>query len=139
MCPPRRASSSIRSRMLCGPLGTAPSAAGEASLRAFAEATELARQADASIYLVHIQHHDPSNRRLDKLEQLAATCFDIHSIITIERGNPAEKIVEEALRIEADYIYIGKNNFKESGQDLLGNISEEVVRISPIPVIIVES
>ena len=111
----------------------------EASLRAFAEATELARQTDASIYLVHIQHHDPSNRRLDNLEQLAGTCSDIHSIITIERGNPAEKIVEEALRIEADYIYIGKNNFKESGQDLLGNVSEEVVRISPIPVIIVES
>ena len=110
----------------------------EAALRAFAEATDLARQTDASIYLVHIQHNDPSNKRFENLEQFTSGCSDIDSIITIERGDPAEKIVQEALRIEADYIYIGKNNFKESGQDLLGNISEQVVRLSPIPVILVE-
>lgn len=110
----------------------------EAALRAFSEATDLARQTDASIYLVHIQHNNPLNRRFENIDHLTSECADINSIITIEEGDPAEKIVQEALRIEADYIYIGKNNFKESGQDFLGNISEQVVRISPIPVILVE-
>lgn len=109
----------------------------EPALRAFAEAAELARQVDASVYLVHIQHDGPLNRRLENMEQILSECCDLDADVTVEDGDPAAQIVSEALRVNADYIFMGKINYTGSEPGLLGNIAEEVVRQSPVPVILV--
>ncbi|RME85569.1 MAG: universal stress protein [Caldilineae bacterium] len=52
-------------------------------------------------------------------------------------GNPAEVILAEAERIEADLILIGNRNPADVGKALLGSVSQQVLNAARIPVLVV--
>ena len=55
----------------------------------------------------------------------------------LESGRPARTVVEAAERLEAELIVVGTRGLTGFQHLLLGSVAEEIVRVSPIPVITV--
>ncbi|NHN47948.1 universal stress protein [Halostella sp. JP-L12] len=51
-------------------------------------------------------------------------------------GDPAESVVEEASRVDADAICVGGRKRSPTGKALFGSVSQQVILNSPVPVVL---
>lgn len=76
-----------------------------------------------------------------RAEELLAECSErlprhgVEAVVETAAGNPAEVIVDRALAEEADLIVMGRRGHGLS-QRLLGSVADQVVRRSPMPVLL---
>lgn len=125
----------------------------QSSLDALAMAANLARQNDATVYVLHIvpvdmdvtgmpQYVDLIKRQesidREKLnaiakQQLALVKFEILD----EMGPPAEVIAEVAAKLPADLIVMVTHGRRGLARLVEGSIAEKVLRLAPCPVLAV--
>lgn len=129
--------------VLCGVDFSAPSAA---ALRA---AAALAESHGAALHLVHAfapasyageallaEHARELGRLLEREAERAG--LDPHTTpCTIRRGTPCTAIVEQARAVGADWIVVGNIGHSGVRHFLLGGVAERVLRIAPVPVLVV--
>jgi nucleotide-binding universal stress UspA family protein len=122
----------------------------EASIRALRRAASLLGP-DSSIHLVHVidrpsrgdeaADRDATEKVKHDLFRLAERHLDgarsapVHAHVT--RGRPAERILKRARTCHADLIIVGSHARGRVARVVLGSVSEELARISEIPVLIV--
>jgi nucleotide-binding universal stress UspA family protein len=95
-------------------------------------ARELAERYDLPLFFVHVLHgadgHDDAARLLRE-----ATAPG-NGELAIERGHPADRLVELARDREASFLVVGNHGPRSS---LLGSISADVSRRASCPVVVV--
>lgn len=69
-------------------------------------------------------------------EECARTPSALNPTSAVLQGRPADAIVSEALRWDADLIVVGSRGHGSLATILLGSVSEEVVDHSPVPVLV---
>ena len=129
--------------------------ADKASFTALEEATRLALEHSAELYLVNVV--DPvisyahlgsgyydlyvkrlissSRKRLQKIiEQRIPTKVRVHSLI--RHGDPADEIVKIATKKRADIIVIATHGRQGLSHLILGSVAEKVARLATCPVLI---
>jgi nucleotide-binding universal stress UspA family protein len=73
------------------------------------------------------------------LEKLAPLLGDIPYKCIVDIGEPAEKIVEQAKELDAGGIAMGTRSKRSRLRSaVFGSVAEEVVRTSPVPVLVVK-
>jgi nucleotide-binding universal stress UspA family protein len=136
------------------------SATSNAGLR---EAIDLAKGQDASLHLVHVLDYHylamsgleagayiddliasltQSGRRiLKRAEEVARKSGVTASVALLESpgGPAADAIVRQAKKVKADLIVIGTHGRRGVRRMLMGSDAEQVVRNSPVPVMLVRS
>jgi len=55
----------------------------------------------------------------------------------VRSGQPAEAIIKEAKRVNADVIVMGSHGHSAFGEMLLGSVAHKVTQRSPVPVLLV--
>ena len=121
-------------------------------------AAGIAKAFQASLYLVHVAPPDPDfigyepgpqtvrdsvarkfRKEHHQLQELKADLkskgLDIHALLV--QGATAEKIIQEAKRLQAEMIVIGSHDHGTLRKLLVGNIAEWILRKAPCPVLIV--
>lgn len=58
--------------------------------------------------------------------------------IEVAIGDPTTKILDYAREIEADLIVMSSHGHKDISRLLLGSVAEEIVRLSPCPVLVIK-
>jgi len=138
-----------------------PTDTSDISNSGFKAAVEIARKFDGKVTLlnVHEEFMDENEMQYlrvsaehyremmdkkavasrEKMEKLVADegADDISEVV-LREGNPRAKIVEAAQDLGADMIVMtsnGRSNLKEA---LIGSVAEHVVRVSPLPVLVVK-
>lgn len=122
------------------------------------EAETLARAFSGRLVLLHVAAPEPEfvgydpgpqsvrdsaakayarlHSQLQEIERaLAARSLQV-SALTVQ-GYPAEKILEEARRLTADWIVMGTHGHGMLRQLLVGSVAEGVLRGAPCPVVVV--
>ena len=61
---------------------------------------------------------------------------NIHVDLKVQTGNPADKILAEADRINADIIIIGRRGLGAYAEILLGSVSRNVLHLATVPVMV---
>ena len=123
-----------------------------------AHAASLAKAFSAELTLIHVAAPDPDfvgyeagpqtvrDSRAETLHtehrelQATAELLRQHGIAThalLIQGPTVEKILEEALRINADTIVLGSRGHGALYRALLGSVSEGVLRAAPCPLVVV--
>ncbi|MEK6408963.1 MAG: universal stress protein [Acidobacteriota bacterium] len=141
-----------------------PTDFSEHAQRAFERASDLARQLDAKLYLLHVQ--TGSDLRIAVREGLLAgtsTDEEVHKAVeqlteqrfstlcgadpsqlpiehTCRRGEPGAVIVAYAKEIGADLVVVGRRGaglLEEMREAVIGSVTENVIKKSPCPVMVV--
>jgi nucleotide-binding universal stress UspA family protein len=126
----------------------------ECSERALELALDLARTNDARLTLVHVAYTPPIVHAaagewmywpVADLERTAESALDElcskakQRYANVEQifatGKPWRKILEIALKADADLIVMGTHGRTGVAHALLGSIAEKIVRLSPVPVL----
>jgi len=104
-------------------------------LPALRSAAELARLADARLYVIHAtERSDETEARvLDQLNR-AGIAPDAPTEIIVEPGPPGAIVGQEARRLGADVVFLGPHR-RERG-DLAGSTADRVVHIAAVPCLI---
>jgi nucleotide-binding universal stress UspA family protein len=121
-------------------------------------ASDLARAFDAPLYLLHVEAPEPDfvgfepgpqyirDRTADEITEahkkmiaLRDACkekgLDAHSLVV--QGPIAEKLLVEAVRLNADCIVLGSHGRGALAHMLLGSVSSAVIKRAACPVLIV--
>jgi nucleotide-binding universal stress UspA family protein len=105
-----------------------------------AHALALARRSAARLQIVHAARPDvPFNRdaveRVDYLSRLRASAeaAGVESLVSVQRGDPAEIILLHARARRADLVVIGGRRTRRG----LGSVAERVARDAPCPTLVV--
>jgi solute carrier family 9B (sodium/hydrogen exchanger), member 1/2 len=107
------------------------------SMNVLQEATEIARKVDAKLCILNVREGESKTNYYD-LNSCLEGVGDLEHDAVIHKGNPSELIIEEAERVGADYIFLGKGRTSGLRKIILGDIAEQVVVNSRIPVILVD-
>ncbi len=116
-----------------------------AAKSALKKATSVARDTNAFVTILYVVAADDLTgvyRSMADTDHFVQTYRDIvadipHEFLVI-RGTPAQTIVEVSVRLEADYIYMGKANRRGLNRILVGDTADAVINHSEIPVILVD-
>jgi nucleotide-binding universal stress UspA family protein len=127
-----------------------------ASTHAIAHATVMAQWCRASITALHVDNplflavagapwpeNRESNARVTQLTADTAACFQgagasgIHVDVIVDAGQPAARILNEAIASHADLIVMGTHGASGYEHLLLGSVTEKVLRKAPCPVLTV--
>ncbi len=127
-------------------------------------ATELAEKLESKLVILHVVH-DPGNapgyysvkgrgKQLRRMEDVAAEMLEEffrkmqkkhpgltaleHATTMLVVGLPVNRILESADKIHARMIVMGSQGRTGLAHALLGSKAEQVVRLAPIPVMIVK-
>lgn len=116
-------------------------------------ATQMALTMGARLYLMHVPgktgEHFEANFPLGRFE--TASRERLSSFLTLEElerlrpeyalrvGVPAEEIVRYANACDADLIIMGTHGRSGIAHVLMGSVAEQVVRVSPCPVLLVRA
>jgi nucleotide-binding universal stress UspA family protein len=128
-----------------------PTDFSEGSFRALAEASELALQFGAEIYLVHIiellppttdpglpslqqELHEESEETLRKIAE-PLTAKGVRTQTAIADGDAATEIVHMAQELAADLIVIATHGNTGWRHLAFGSVTEKVVRLATCPVL----
>jgi nucleotide-binding universal stress UspA family protein len=121
-------------------------------------AAGIAKAFQASLYLLHVAPPDPDfigyepgpqtvrdsvaqkfrkeHHQLQELEaDIRSKGLDIHALLV--QGATAEKILQEAKRLQAEMIVIGSHGHGALQKLLVGSVAEGILRKAPCPVLIV--
>jgi universal stress protein A len=123
----------------------------DSARRALRQGTKLASESSAVVKLVHVVYPPPDlvpdsitveDYMLRKGEELIARLqLEIPDLIAIEeevlRGRPADEILAEARRWDADLVVVGDHNRNIFSRFLLGSTADAVVRHAPCPVLVI--
>jgi nucleotide-binding universal stress UspA family protein len=123
--------------------------------RAALEAARLAEPFQAKLVLLHL-HEIPNRNPYERtgsetfeleqeVRQTLATLAELliakHPGLRIDvevlAGNPRERIVEEAVRLDATHIVVGTHDRKGIARLVLGSVAETVVHAARVPVMVV--
>ncbi len=125
--------------------------------KAIEVAVGLAKAFNSSLYIIHVVEEDKvamaastmpimvnviedmvkiGNEILSKAKA-KATEAGINAEVILARGNAADKILENADKLNVDLIIVGSRGLKGLARFLLGSVSEKVVRHSSKPVLVV--
>ncbi len=108
-----------------------------ASQRALKEAARIARQADGELIILHAFFENEVKLSREEIENELEIARDVaHELIIVE-GNPAEMIVETAVKEGADYVYMGRKGLNSHKKTKIGDTAEIVMAHSDIPVILI--
>ena len=123
----------------------------QATLSALRCASELAREHNAILYLLHVMNVPPGSEvalPLGTVESAAQTNLErishqniqpeTHSIPLVMMGDPAAKILQLASQLRADLIVMATHGRKGLRRLVLGSVTERVVREAPCPVLTVK-
>ncbi|HTY53645.1 MAG TPA: universal stress protein [Candidatus Binataceae bacterium] len=124
---------------------------GENSLNALDVAAEFARQASATVVVLHVVslmltpdempvelYREQEAQAKDKLNQIvAAQLKGLESEIIVHVGDPAKIIVEAAETLGADLIVMATHGRTGISRVLMGSVTERVLRDAPCPVLTV--
>lgn len=122
------------------PLGEAKLPIAEAQARAFS----------AELILLHVLRADAADPSgaVSSAEAAARTYLDtvvarasadgVRAHAVLRYGTPAETIVEEAREREVNLIVLGSSVRAGLGRAFLGSVADEVVRLAPCPVLLVQ-
>ncbi|MGC8570454.1 universal stress protein [Caldivirga sp.] len=126
--------------------------------KAIEVAVGLAKAFNSSLYIIHVVEEDKvamaastmpimvnviedmvkiGNEILSKAKA-KATEAGINAEVILARGNAADKILENADKLNVDLIIVGSRGLKGLARFLLGSVSEKVVRHSSKPVLVVK-
>lgn len=121
-------------------------------------AMQLARALDVKLWLLHVAPPDPDfvgyepgpqvvrdqlaeryHEEHQRLEALDARVREqgVETEALLIQGPTARKIVDEARRLEADWIVMGSHGHGALRHLLVGSVTEEVLRHAPCPVVLV--
>lgn len=104
-----------------------------------AVAREFARRSGGRAVVLHVREEEGAAEIPAWLESAADRLAAEGSLeaVRVRTGNPAEAILEEARRSEADLILMGAQGRSAPSRWLLGSVAEKVLRASKIPVLVV--
>lgn len=127
------------------------------SKEALKEAIKMAKAFSAKILLLNVQpHYDTAHTKIffskeeirSYAEELGEEVFKPYLPLLeeegipyekkVEMGNPAERIVETAVKWKADYIVMGARGLGPLRGTLLGSVSYGVIHQASCPVLIVK-
>lgn len=108
-----------------------------ASSNALKEAARIARQMDGELIIVNVFNKIDKKLSSERIEREIGIIKDIDHEFLIYEGECAELILKTATSYGVDYVYMGKTS-DTNNHSLMGKVSSEVVKRSPIPVILVE-
>lgn len=122
----------------------------DSAKRALAEAAKLANGEPISVVSVAEplpqfgrapqmlvpEESEERERELDEAGRFLADA-GIHATVVERKGDPAERIVDEAEREHADLIVMGTRGLGASRKLLLGSVGDEVLRHAPCKVLVV--
>ena len=130
----------------------------EHAIKAVLSAVEMARGTDATISLLAVDGCRPLKGPLAELakaedlgrdeifEQVLESAVIIAKIPgdvlfdqQVRIGDPADNILTEADRIEADIIIVGSRGLGTYAELLLGSVSRKVLHLAKVPVMVVPS
>jgi len=118
----------------------------------------LAKVFNSSLYIIHVVEEDKvamatstmpimvsiiddmvkvGNEILSKAKAKAAS-MGVNAETILVRGNAADKILENAEKLNVDLIVVGSRGLRGLARFLLGSVSEKVARHSNKPVLIVK-
>ena len=80
---------------------------------------------------------DETTLKLEKLRQLLSSQKTKACKTLIRQGDPAEKILETALKMKADLIVLGSHGRQKKGEFVMGSVARKVVDYSKCSVLIV--
>ncbi|UCG39288.1 MAG: universal stress protein [bacterium] len=127
--------------------------------RAFAYAREMVECTGGELHLIHVLDTDflsgallitiePveesvakwKKRAQDKLKTvyLREEYGDLNPVVHLKEGKPHEEILKAAEEIGADMIIIGSHGRTGLEKAIFGSVAERVVRMAPIPVLLVK-
>jgi nucleotide-binding universal stress UspA family protein/nitrite reductase/ring-hydroxylating ferredoxin subunit len=105
--------------------------------RAARRGFELADALEASVTLVFVGH--PKTGELILNDTVATVDADVPTSLVIERGEPAERIIDAAEAGGARLIVIGNRGMSGAKRILLGSVPERVVEEAPRDVLVVRT
>jgi nucleotide-binding universal stress UspA family protein len=74
-----------------------------------------------------------AQKKLEKMSDAQKVKFDK---ILIRQGSPAPVVVEAATEEKADLVVIGRKGYSDHDKTLIGGVAHQILRSSPIPVLI---
>jgi nucleotide-binding universal stress UspA family protein len=79
------------------------------------------------------------HRRLEKFceDKLHADAHTVVADMRVVEGMPAQVILDEAKRLNADLIVLGTHGLSALGEIFLGSVAHKVIMRSPVPVFLV--
>ncbi len=112
-----------------------------ACTQAYFHALNMARLHGAQLVISHVWRPQTGDRRdaaywLDLLEQIRPVDESIPVTHALLRGEPAAELVAYAGAHDIDLIVLGRQGRHDAGQDLLGSVTEEVLRDAPCTVLV---
>jgi len=123
----------------------------QTSLPALRSASQLAREHNATLYLVHVMEVPPAAEMalpLEKMETVARTRLERIGHQNLQRetryellvmmGDPGIQILQLANQLGADLIVMATHGRKGLYRLVLGSVAEHVVREAPCPVLTVK-
>ena len=126
--------------------------------KALETAVGLAKAFNSSLYIIHVVEEDKvamaastmpimvnviedmvkiGNEILNKAKAKASEA-GVNAEVILARGNAADKILENADKLNVDLIVVGSRGLRGLARFLLGSVSEKVVRHSSKPVLVVK-
>ncbi len=126
--------------------------------KALEVAIGLAKAFNSSLYIIHVVEEDKvamaastmpimvnviedmvkiGNEILNKAKTKASEA-GVNAEVILARGNAADKILENADKLNVDLIVVGSRGLRGLARFLLGSVSEKVVRHSNKPVLVVK-
>ncbi|ABW02668.1 universal stress protein [Caldivirga maquilingensis] len=126
--------------------------------KALEVAIGLAKAFNSNLYIIHVVEEDKvamaastmpimvnviddmvkiGNEILNKAKAKASEA-GVNADIILARGNAADKILENADKLNVDLIVVGSRGLRGLARFLLGSVSEKVARHSSKPVLIVK-
>lgn len=109
---------------------------GELSVVSVVPNLYLTRISDKEQYLIMKTITDETTIKLEKLRQLLSSQKTKACKTLIRQGDPAEKILETALKMKADLIVLGSHGKQKKGNFVMGSIARKVVDYSRCSVLI---
>jgi len=109
---------------------------GELSVVSVVPNLYLTRISDKEQYLIMKTITDETTVKLEKLRQLLSSQKTKACKTLIRQGDPAEKILETALKMKADLIVLGSHGKQKKGNFVMGSIARKVVDYSRCSVLI---
>ena len=110
---------------------------GELSVVSVVPNLYLTRIAEKEQTLIMKSITDETTLKLEKLRQLLSSQKTKACKTLIRQGDPAEKILETALKMKADLIVLGSHGRQKKGEFVMGSVARKVVDYSKCSVLIV--
>ena len=110
---------------------------GELSVVSVVPNLYLTRIAEKEQTLIMKSITDETTLKLEKLRQLLSSQKTKACKTLIRQGDPAEKILETALKMKADLIVLGSHGKHKKGNFVIGSVARKVVDYSRCSVLIV--